>query len=138
MVFTLCRSKYWMLHIIHFDINNVLCCSCRFILKLIPFELVSDRILVMVYGIGRKYRYRYRYQSRSFFYRNRNLFLFFFKNQCTYPLRKGCCSNIEVKFSCQNVYCGRRGVFCGGCFVAFWTYEKITPTIRVIAGPLLS
>ena len=40
------------------------------------------------------------------------------------------------QFSTKS-YIVERGVFWGGSFVAFWTYEKITPTIRVIAGPLV-
>ena len=46
---------------------------------LLVFILVSDRISVSVYGIGRNRKYRYR--SRNFFYRNRNFFFFFKKFQ---------------------------------------------------------
>ena len=45
------------------------------------FRIVSDRISVSVYGIGRNRKYRYRYRSRNFFYRNRNFFFFFKKFQ---------------------------------------------------------
>ena len=47
--------------------------------------LVSDRISVSVYGIGRNRKYRYWYRSRNFFYRNR----IFFKKFHVFLLPRG-------------------------------------------------